>query len=203
MSFRSQGLPLALVYFQQKFSMSNTLRASSLLLLLTLAGCGGNSTSRPENLLTSNDYEQLTGWVPDNTIPYLTKEKAHSGLYSACVNGSIEYASGFTSILGKLSTSRLSKIRIRAWVWLPSKDAKATLVTQLTDPTTGKLAFYDGLNLIEAADNKFNKWVEIEKTLTLPATASYTSVLQFYLWRAQSSQPVYLDDIQIERINDK
>lgn len=183
--------------------MFNTLRASSLLLLLTLVGCGGSSNSRPENLLTSNDYDQLTGWVPDTAITYLTKEKAHSGLYSACVNGSIEYASGFTGVLGKLSTSRLTKIRIKAWVWLPSKDAKATLVTQLTDPATNKLTFYDGLNLVEAAGGKFNKWTEIEKTLTIPSTASYNSVLQFYLWRAQSNQPVYLDDVQIERVDDK
>jgi len=179
--------------------MSPAFSASALLMLFALVSCGDNAKPRPENLLTSNDYEELDGWAPDGSLPYLTKEKAHSGVYSARVNSTTEYGGGFTNSLGKLSNTRVTKLRVHGWVWLPSKDANATLVTQLTEPATNKTIFYDGLKLVAASGNKFNQWAEVDKTMVLPANATYATLLKLYLWRDQSAQPVYLDDLQVER----
>lgn len=166
---------------------------------LVLGGCGGDDAkSRPENLLASNDYDELEGWVPDGSMPFLTKEKAHSGAYSARVNSANEYAGGYGSLLGKMSPTRVTKLTYRAWVFVPSKDAAASIVAQVTDPATGKVLFWDGQDLSKAV-KKYNEWSEVSKTISLPAEATYNSKLSVYLWRANSSQPVYLDDLQVAK----
>ena len=171
-------------------------------LLLVLVSCNSKApVATSENLLASNDYEQLAGWVPDGAISYLTSDKAPSGQYSAQVNGSNEYAGGYTNLLGKLSTTRLAKLRVHTWVWLPNKEAKALLVVQINDPANGASLFYNAIDLVSATNNKFGQWAEVDKTMELPATITATSLLKTYMWRSQSSQPVYLDDFQLERAN--
>lgn len=168
-------------------------------LALALTACGGASTTKPENLLAANSFDELDGWVPDGSMPFLTRAKAHSGQFSASVNPTSEYAGGYSGTLGKLSGTRLNKLRLHAWVWLPSRDAKASLVTQVTDPASGKVLLYDNIDLVAATSSTFGKWAEVDKELTLPAEVTSNSVFKTYLWRNQSSQPVYMDDLQIER----
>ncbi len=176
--------------------MSRTSSAAWLLLLLALAACGGNNSPTDEMTLSGNDYDHLEGWVPAGTVPFLTKEKAHSGAYSARINGAVEFAGGFTNLLGKLSSTRLKKITIKAWVLLPSKDAKAKLVVSLDNIAPDKNLKYEAIDLVPAA-NKFGSWVAVTKTIEVPTEATYNTQLKVYLWRAESSQPVYLDDLEI------
>ena len=168
-------------------------------LALSLSACGGSSETKPENVLTSNSFDEFEGWIPADLMPFLTREKSHSSPFSASVNQANEYAGGYSSTLGKLSTTRLTKMKLHAWVWLPNRDAKGAIVVQVSEPTTGKTQFYDAIDLIEASKKTYNKWVEIEKVVSLPPEVTSSSVFKTYLWRAQSTQPVYLDDFQLER----
>lgn len=168
-------------------------------LTLVLCSCGVSSAGKPENVLAATSFDDMEGWVPEGSMPYLTREKSHSSPYSACVNQTNEYAGSYTIALGRLSPTRLTKMRLHAWVWLPNRDAKAALVMQVTEPATNKLLLYDALDLMAATSETFNKWVEVKKVVSLPLEVTSSSILKTYLWRSQSAQPVYLDDFQLER----
>ena len=76
------------------------------------------------------------------------------------------------------------------------------MVTQLMDPavTNGKPVMYDAISLDKAAKSR-NEWVEVEKTVTLPANAGPTFKLYVYLWSGGSPNVAYLDDVQVLRPN--
>lgn len=172
-----------------------------LLTAATLAGCGDkNGSTHPANFLTGNDFDQLEGWTGDMPQPSLTKEKAHSGAYSVHVGPGIEYSNGFIGTLGKLSPTRLTQVKVKGWVFLPTGTVTAGIVTNLTDPaaTDGKPALWEALPLDKAV-KKRNEWVEVEKTLTLPANAGPNFKLYVYLWSGGSQNVAYLDDLQILR----
>ncbi|MFD2719384.1 carbohydrate binding domain-containing protein [Hymenobacter monticola] len=174
------------------------------LLLLTaaaLAGCGDkDGGSRPANLLTGNDFEQMDGWMGDVPQPSLTKEKAHSGAYSVHVGPGIEYSNGFIGTLGKLSSTRLNQIKVKAWVYVPSGPTATSIVTSLVDPATpgAKPAMWDAMGLDKMV-KKRNDWQEVEKTFTLPANVGPNYKLYVYLWSGGSQNVAYLDDIQFLR----
>lgn len=171
-----------------------------LLAAATLAGCGNDNATRPANYLTGNDFDQMEGWFGDVPQPSLTKEKAHSGAYSVHVGPGIEYSNGFIGTLGKLSPTRLTKVTVKGWVFVPTGTVTAGIVTNLIDPasTTGKAAMWEVIPLDKAV-KKRNEWVEVERTLTLPANAGPNFKLYMYLWSGGSQNVAYLDDVQILR----
>lgn len=168
-------------------------------LLLAVAACGRNSGDS-KNRLAFNDFESLDGWSSGVVNPSLNKEEAHSGVYSVKVNPGIDYSLGYNNEVGKISNARLQKIHIHAWAKVPNDKAVGVLVTEVKNEGEDKSALWDGLNMVEEAKAKgFNKWIEIDKTLNLPESLKYNSRLLVYLWRGSSSQPVYLDDLEISR----
>ncbi|MDO7850769.1 carbohydrate binding domain-containing protein [Hymenobacter convexus] len=168
------------------------------LLALSLSGCSDKSQSDAEaGLLTSNDFEHLNGWSDSPSMATLTTEKAHSGQYSVVVKPGADYGLGYGNLLSKLSASRPNKITVSAWVFLPSNQAPAVLVTQITEPATNKVYLWDGMQLVKEV-KKFNVWQKVEKTITVPAEATATSRIQIYPWRGDSTQPVYLDDVEVK-----
>lgn len=170
------------------------------LLALGLFSCGGHPAAQAANELAGNDFESLDGWMNGVSNPSLTKEKAHSGVYSVKVDPAIDYSLGYNNQLGKISPTRVSKVKVHAWVNLPNDNTPVKLVIELRNPTEPKLALWDSIDLLEAAKSKeFNKWIEVEKTIALPPSTTYDSQLLIYMWRSGSTQPAYLDDLQILR----
>ena len=173
------------------------------LLGLFVFACSSNdsdtSTQLPKNQLAFNNFEAVAGWTSGVPVPSLTSEKAHSGRYAVQVTPAVEYALGFASAQGRLSVYPLTKLRVRAWVNLPNAKATAVLVTEVKDPA-GKTIFWDGINLSKEVET-FNRWVEVDKTLTLPPNQSETNELRVYLWRNQSTQGAFLDDLQLLSAN--
>ena len=171
------------------------------LALAALAGCNSNNTeSRPKNLLSSNDFEQLEGWTADIPLPSLTKEKAHSGSYSIKVGSGIDYSNGFIGTLGSISPIRVSQVLVKAWVFVPSGPTSAALVTQVMDPSVpgAKPVLWEALPLDKEAKTR-NEWVQVEKSLTLPANVGPGFKLYVYLWSGNTPNIAYIDDIQILR----
>nr|GFB80774.1 hypothetical protein [Tanacetum cinerariifolium] len=132
-------------------------------------------------------------------MPFLTREKSHSGGYSANVNQAVEYAASYNNSLGKLSPTRLTKMRVHAWVWVPSSEAKSSLVVEVKEPGTNKMLHSEYIDIIEFSGKNYHKWTELKKVITLPVEVTSNSLLKAYLWRGSSPQPVYLDDFQLER----
>ncbi|GAB2946480.1 hypothetical protein GCM10027048_09320 [Hymenobacter coalescens] len=171
------------------------------LLALGMAACGKKDTETlSPNQLMTNDFESIEGWIDNMNVPSLSKDKAHSGRYALKVGPESEYSLGYNVLLGKLSPSKLKKVKVKGWVYMPNGKAQAMLVTQLTDPVNpgGQPILWDGLDLAKSVKN-YNKWVEVEKVVTLPENANYAHKFTIYLWRTNPSEVVYFDDISVEK----
>lgn len=181
--------------FSTNFLRLFTFSALGLSLLLS-SGCS-KTTAEEKDVLTSNDFDHLDGWVGD--VPSLTRDKAHSGAYSLVVKPGLEYSLGYSNPLGRLSTTRPDKIRVGAWVMRTGDANSAKLVIEIKDPTTGEKAFWDGIDLAKEAP-KLNAWQHIEHEIAVPPTVSANSRIQVYMWGAGVGQPTYLDDLTLSQV---
>lgn len=170
--------------------------------LALLLGACSQTNEKPANQLTANDFESMDGWMGGTDgNPSVTKEKAHSGVYSVKVDPAIEYSAGYGNPLSKLSSSRLGKLKLRGWVFVPSDKDAPQLVVQLQNPGEEKPLLWEGLDLHKEAQAKgFNKWIELDHDVVIPPAATAASLIRVYLWRANSPEPVYLDDLQLDRV---
>lgn len=171
----------------------------STLLCAGLVSCSESGTeATPENLISRNDFEAIEGWGP--ATPSLTTAKAHSGRYSIKVDSGVEYGMSYITPLSKASPSRLQKLEVSAWAMLTGKEGNANLVVEVKNPADdSQKIFWESLE-IGKESKSLNKWQEVRKIFTLPANVEPTHELRVYLWRAGATQPVYLDDVTIARV---
>ena len=168
------------------------------LVISALAGCRSNNSATDPHVAIYNDFESMSGWVPEAQLTTLSRDVAHSGHYSLRAGASNEYSMSFQKPLHQVFDTQPTKIKISVWALLSTPEAKGTLVLTITNPNTpdAKPLQWTGINLFEAVKVP-NKWTEVSQTIKLPATATPESVLTVYLW-GNSPQPVYLDDIAIQ-----
>ena len=60
----------------------------------------------------------------------------------------------------------------------------------------GTSVYYDGLDLRKDV-TKYKSWQHVSKTFTLPDSVQSTNLLKCYLWRANTNESVYADDIAL------
>lgn len=161
-----------------------------------LFGCADEAAKTPANRITFNDFEAVEGWNAEASLPSLTKERAHSGTFAVRVGNGVDFSLGYRNALGKIGRERPRKIKVQAWVYVPSAQANCLLVAQIHSQEQNKDLFWDGIKLTETT-KALNKWVLVEKEMTLPATVPADSQLLVYLWRNDSPQPTYIDDLSI------
>ena len=168
-----------------------------------MAGCS-QKPAAPTNsdVLAANDFENLDGWLADSpALATLTKTRAHSGAYSTQVGPGYDFGLGYSNPLSRLASEWPGKIKVSAWVFVPSNQEAGKLVTELkTGDANSKGLLWEGLDLAKAVKS-YNQWQYVEKVVALPEAAKPSSRLLVYLWRAESKQPVYLDDLKISRVN--
>ncbi|WP_310396172.1 hypothetical protein [Hymenobacter sp.] len=163
--------------------------------MAALAACGNDDSTAPsKDAILTTDFESLVGWVPDPST--ITKEKAHSGLYSLKVDQNHEFSLSYSVILGQLSSTRIRGIKMDAWAYMPNKEATAKLGFILKEAAGGKDILGDGIELGSQV-KEYGKWVKISKEVNFPASAGYSSQIVMFLWRAGSTGPAYVDDIQL------
>ncbi|MBJ6107445.1 carbohydrate binding domain-containing protein [Hymenobacter sp. BT523] len=166
---------------------------AALALLAAASSCSSKNDSKPDNLLTSNDFESLEGWGVES--PSLTREKAHSGQYSIKVQKGIDFSLTYKNLLGKLSPTKINRIKVKAYV-LMTKPAGPSLTVQLMKTADDGAEFNQGINLAEVV-KKPNEWVEVEKTFTLPPNVAPSNQLRIYMWGNVGDSVVYLDDLEV------
>jgi hypothetical protein len=174
-------------------------RSAALLAALFLVACSPQTdTDKGKKPLAFNDFENVDGWLADS--PYLltlSREKAHSGTYSSRVDGNHEFSLGYNNALSRLSPDWPPKLTVGAWVFVPNEQASAQLVIEIKQPgKDGKGLLWQGLDLAKTV-KLYNQWQYVEQTITLPDTAGPQSRLLAYVWRGQSTQPVFMDDLQV------
>lgn len=176
--------------------LSRLFTFSALGLVLLLGGCAKNTTDE-KDVLTSNDFDHLDGWVGD--VPSLTREKAHSGAYSVVVQPGLEYSLGYSNPLGRLSITRPDKIRVSAWVMRTGDQNAAKLVTEIKDPANGNKLLWQALDLGKEV-KKLNEWQHVEQVITVPPAVAATHRIMVYMWGAGAGQPTYLDDLTLSQV---
>ncbi|MGI4834883.1 MAG: carbohydrate binding domain-containing protein [Janthinobacterium lividum] len=166
-----------------------------LLAAVVLAGCSRASAPATATL-AATDFENLSGWLADQPVrETLTKQQAHSGSYSTSVRPGQDFSLGYNNALSQLAADRPTRLQISAWVQQTGAAPGPKLVTELKSASGSRL-LWEGLDIAPVAKVP-GKWYRVEQTITLPATAAPDSRLLVYLWRADSTTPTYLDDLQI------
>lgn len=173
--------------------------AATLLVTLFLIGCtrdaSQDATKKP---LAFNDFENVDGWLADSpALATLSRDKAHSGIYSTAVSPGHEFSLGYNNALSRLAPDWPAKLTVSAWVLLPDDQAAAQLVTEVKQANSQAPGLlWQSIDLVNTV-KVYGKWQHVEQAVAMPAGAKPGSRLLVYLWRANSKQPVYLDDLQI------
>jgi len=174
-----------------------------LLLSLSLLGaCSTDSSSNSkidDKTVTFNDFESGGGWSNDpgrNDPTLFEKGQAHSGRYAIKVDKDHEFGLTFAMTLGKMSDGKFKKVRMEAWAFMPTERATGTLGLQLMAPDNSKQVFSDEIKLRDAVKS-YGKWVFISKDVTLPTDINAAQQLRLFLWRADASDTVMLDDVKL------
>ena len=165
--------------------------------VLAAAGCSSDHTaSVPENQLVANDFESLAGWVGESAS--LTQEKAHSGHYAIKTDKGVEYSLTYRNTLLKLSSGRVAKVRLTAYVLANQANSPAVLTLQITrSPQDATNVFSQGIEVSKAVKTP-GQWTKISQDIALPATVTGTNELRLYLWQPGATGPVYVDDLLLE-----
>lgn len=176
--------------------------AGLLLLPLLLGACAPNSAPGPPpgtNTITFNDFEGGGGWSNDpgrNDPSLLDKGRAHSGQYAIKVDGAHEFSLTFDLPLIQISQKKFHRVRLDAWVYLPSAQATGALGIQVMNHAKNEQVFGDYLKLGEVVKT-YKKWVPVHKDFTLPANITPVQHLRLSLWRADATDFVLADDVQL------
>lgn len=166
---------------------------------LLATGCGSKPTpdGPTGEVLMHTDFENLEGWLAPSQESALTTERAHSGKYATKVDRTTGYGLNYATALGQLSSRRVNKIRLDAWIFTPEAGAGVVLVTHVDQPGNPKPLLWDGLNVSQEA-GKYGEWVHLNKVITLPDGINAASTLGVYLWRTnENTGATYLDDLTI------
>lgn len=148
--------------------------------------------------MTTN-FETLYGWLPAPQSDLLSREQAHSGTYSIKVDPQHEYSLTYRAALGALHDTRISKMKVSAWVFVPDAQAQATLVVAIAGQgAKPENLLWEGITLQQEVAGEYGRWVKISRKLTLPAEADATNQLSIYLWRTGGDKAVFLDDVILQ-----
>jgi len=193
--------PCFLVVFSFFFLRTSFLQAALAAgLLAGLSACGDDPAKGRYvgDTVIRTDFEDLAGWGPDPS--YLSDVHAHSGRQAIFIAPDREYSLTYHLPLGQASLHRIKALDVSAWVYLPSDKAKATLAIQVFR-APGQPAgppLYSGDLLLTDAVHKYGKWQPIQHVFVLPDDLPVDAELRLYLWRASSTERVYLDDLYVK-----
>lgn len=164
-----------------------------------LASCSSNSDQGQwiGDYVTTNDFESVAGWGSD--LSSLTRDHAHSGRYAVQVGPDHEYGLTYDLPLNQASVHQLKGVEVDAWVYLPSSQASGALALQIIDAGSGKAVHAEYLPLAEQVQ-VYKEWRPVRKRFMLPAGLSNDLHLRIYLWRNNSPETLYLDDLSVKAL---
>lgn len=152
-----------------------------------------------DKVVTFNNFEGGGGWSNDpgrNNPDLVVRGLAHSGQYAIVADQQHEFSLTYAMPLGRMRAAKFRQLRIEAWAYLPSAQASGHVGLQLLAPDNGPQVFSDELKLGEVVKT-YGAWVPISKDVTLPDSAAANQQLRLFLWRADASERVLLDDVKL------
>ncbi|HEX8425819.1 carbohydrate binding domain-containing protein [Hymenobacter sp.] len=179
--------------------LRSTSRLLALCAIAVLTSCSSHSDQGKwiGDYVTVNDFESVLGWGSDASS--LTRDHAHSGRYAVQVGPEHEYGLTYDLPLSQASVHQLRGVEVEAWVYLPSSQASAMLALQIIDAGSGKAVHTEYLPLTEQVQ-EYKEWRPVHKRFILPVGLSNDFHLRMYLWRNNSPETVYLDDLNVKAL---
>jgi hypothetical protein len=165
----------------------------------TLAGCADSDAGHwVGDYVTANDFEAVRGWTPDASG--LTRDHAHSGQYATFAGPGHDYGLTYDLPLGDASVHTLKGVAVEAWVYLPHPQDAASLEVQVALPGgENRLGFAGSLKLPEQV-SEGAKWTRVRQEFAFPAGLPGEAHLRIFLWRNNSQETVYLDDLRVKAL---
>ena len=174
--------------------------AAALLLAGPWACSSDNSATAPENVLARNDFENLLGWM-GVTDPSIALDRAHSGHYAVKVGAGTEFGGTYIREMGQMAPIKPKTLKVRAWAWVPDSKNQGSIVLSISRPSDNDRAlFYEAIGLAKAV-KATKEWQLVEKTFPLPDDITSTDVLKVYLWRGGTPDAVFMDDIELSKVD--
>lgn len=168
------------------------------LLSVALLGACSNDASdeiSSDKIITANDFESVMGWNANTAS--LAKGNAHSGRYAIKVDQDHEFSLTYDAALGEVTPVKIKTIHLEAWAYLPSEKSTGMLGIQIMEPGANNKQLYgDGIKLGEAVKT-YKEWVRVSKDFVLPENITAAQHIRLSLWRADASDQVLIDDVQL------
>ena len=165
-----------------------------------MSACSSNNSAGPvidDNTITFNNFEAGGGWSNDpgrNNPGLVAKGNAHSGQYALRVDKDHEYSLTYDMPLGQVSTSKFKTLHLEAWVYMASAAATGTIGLQIMLPDGSGAIGGDDLKFRDVV-KEYGKWVKVSKDFTLPDNITAAQHMRVFMWRADASEEVLLDDV--------
>ena len=191
------GTPLYGLSFSELFGIikffcyfCSVIKNKSIYFICILFVLMNNSCRNNSKLSFSQDFEQMAGW---EQTPTLVKEKGHSGLYFTRTGLEYEFSKSFALRLGDISTEKVRRIDMGAWIRISEPAAKAKLVLSIESGDSA--VFWQAIDT-ESASPKPGEWTRLYFTFDLPDDFQPDYVVKMYLWNV-SKKTVDADDFDI------
>lgn len=165
--------------------MKNILFFGGLFLLL---GCSNEELSKNDSYV--NNMECIDCWRNSNT---LTKEIAHSGLYSSKLDSASEYSVTFEIPVKNMNAKSLKKAIIKLWVYFPEPGVTGKIAAQAT--LNGETKFWMGYNLEDQVKNA-KEWTAVAYSITLPPNIKNMDNFGVYVMNPAKNK-FFVDDFDI------
>jgi hypothetical protein len=156
--------------------------------LVLLAAC---SKPQQSGLVYFNDYESIKGWAQMD----LSKEQAHSGVYSNKLDSVSKYGLTFKMPFAEISNEKIRMVKVSAWVFITA-ESKGGIVLEVLN--------HDGKQILWAAQKTDitnvvpDKWQLVSKEFVLNDSINKpTNSIAVYPW-CSGKTGFYVDDLRIE-----
>jgi hypothetical protein len=163
-----------------------------IMVMVVFAACSGNKQNgegEPGSILISSDLEHQ-GWMNQNT---LTKEVAHSGMFSGRLDSLNQFSYGFSNSFNNLSDTLPTSVDVSVWIFYPQLKIGSSIVISID--SVGKNIFWKGIPIndsIKAA----NQWQEIKTTFEIPKKIMPTDNVKIYVW-STDKRTFFMDDMKL------
>jgi hypothetical protein len=161
--------------------------------MVLFSACSGNRSNNPAgepgSKLISSDLENVS-WINQNT---LSKDIAHSGVYSSKLDTTCPYSFGFSNNFKILGDTLPTSVDVNVWVLFPELKIKSCVVVSID--SVNKNIFWKGIPINDSIKT-VNQWQQIKTNFELPKKIMSTDNVKIYVW-SNDKRTFYMDDISI------
>lgn len=158
-------------------------------ILILFSGCRKSSVDKG---VYFQNFDDIKMWIRDPQN--ITDEKARSGKYSTKADANNEYSQTFEMDFAYAQSKGYKKMKVSAWCFLTTTNAKAGLVASVEAPE--KTLRYNAAAFEEYL-NAPKEWGKIMTEVNLPDSAPANSKIKVYCW-SPNKQKVFMDDVEIQ-----